>query len=141
LPILTQASNVPVYDEPVACFGRPAPILADDQKNGSGQYIDHTTVRMTVGQDVYEARANDLIALTVYTVYRNNNRVKSLIGLSDTLLLRMFLSNVNGHVAWGIANDNPATIIYDGKDLRNVYGLDQAHLAYSGEVQIPVEGV
>jgi hypothetical protein len=49
---------------------------------------------MTVNRDIYEARANDLIALTVYIIYMNNNPIKSLIGLGDTLWLRMFLSNV-----------------------------------------------
>ncbi len=130
LPIPALASNSPRSDESDACFGRPAPTLVADNQDNAVQFIDKTHLRMTVGRDVYEARADELMAVTVYTLLKNGSPIRSLIGLGDTLWLRMFLSNMDGHIAWGIANENPATIIYDGKDLRQLYGLDQAHAAY-----------
>lgn len=130
LPIPALASNSPRSDESVACFGRPAPTLVADNQDNGVQFIDKTHLRMTVGQDVYEARADDLLVVTVYTLYKNGSPVRSFVAPGDTLWLRMFLANVDGHIAWGIANENPATIIYDGKDLRRVYGLDKAHAAY-----------
>ncbi len=133
LPLPALASGSPRPDESVACFGHPAPMPVADNHDNAVQFIDKTHLRMTVGQDDYEARANDLTALTAYTLDKNGGRVRSLVGPGDTLWLHMFLLSVNGHVAWGIANENPATILYDGKDLRQVYGLDKAYAAYGLE--------
>jgi hypothetical protein len=131
LPVLESPSNAPAWDEPEACFGHPAPIPSDAERSNFGQYVANEAVQLTVGQDVYKAHANDISVLTRYDLYRNESRIKSLIGVGDTLWLRMFLQNIGGKVAWGIANENPATIIYDGKDVRHLYGLDKAHASYS----------
>ncbi len=131
LPILAESTNTPAQDESLACFGYPAPVLADEEKPRSGQYIGRSDVRLTIGQDIYAAHAEDLTAFSIYTLYKNDQRVKSVVGWGDTLWLHMFLFNVDGQVAWGIANEHTNTIIYDGKDLRNVYGLDATHAAYA----------
>ena len=121
-----QLPGTSTWEEPVDCFDPSPPVLSETEKGNFGD----DTVQLTVGQDVYKAHANDMAVLTVYDLYRNGSRIKSLIGVGDTLWLHMSLQNIGGHVAWQIANGNPGTIIYDGKDIRNLYGLDKAHASY-----------
>ena len=130
LPVLESPSNTPVWDEPVACFGHPAPMLSNAERSNLRQSVANNAVQLTVGHDVYKAHANDMAVLTFYNLYRNESRIKSLIGVGDTLWLHMSLQNIGGQAAWQIANENPATIIYDGRDVRHLYGLDKAHASY-----------
>lgn len=122
-----QLPGTSVMEEPVDCLDPSPPVLSETEKGNFG----NDTVQLTVGQDVYKAHANDIAVLTFYDLYRNESRIKSLVGVGDTLWLHMFLQNIGGQVAWEIANENPATIIYDGKDVRHLYGLDKAHASYS----------
>lgn len=122
-----QLPGASAMEEPVDCFDPFPPVLSETEKGNFG----NDTVQLTVGHDVYKAQANDIAVLTFYNLYRNESRIKSLIGVGDTLWLHMFLQNIGGKVAWEIANENPATIVYDGKDVRHLYGLDKAHASYS----------
>jgi hypothetical protein len=130
LPILDQSGNAAAPDESFACFGQSLPVRSEEDKRNSGQNAGRTSVTMSVGSTAFSARADELAFLTVYTLSKNNGAVKGLVGLGDTMWLRMFLWNVDGHVAWGIANQDLDTIVYNGKDLRNVYGLDKAQAPY-----------
>jgi hypothetical protein len=126
-----QLPGTSAWEEPVDCLDTSSPVLSETERSAFGQYVANDVVQLTLGRDVYKAHAKDMVVLTLYDLYKNESRVKSLIGLGDTLWLHMFLQNIGGHVAWQIANENPATIIYDGKDVRRLYGLDKAHAPYS----------
>jgi len=66
-----------------------------------------------------------------YTLYMNGDPVKTLWGEFTAFSPNISLQDLNGKVVWEFADHKRAAIVYDGKDLRRLYGLDKAYKPYA----------
>jgi hypothetical protein len=114
------------------CFGHPIPVRSDTEKENLGGRIDHYNLQLTIGQDTYQTDVDEgILPRQRYTLYKNGDHLKSLRGEFGAYPPNISLQNVGGKVAWEFADPHRATIVYDGHDLRRLYGLDRAYRPYS----------
>ena len=117
------------WQEAEACFGHPMPLWGD--RSHYGQRVGLDDWQLTIGRDVYWTRNSDgLLPLTRYTLYRNRRAVKSLWGEFGGHSPNLSLQEIGGQAAWEFADDRRATVIYAGRDVRRLYGLDKAYRPY-----------
>ena len=120
----------PTAEEAEACFGRPSPVLSDAEKGNLGRG-DYENVQLTIGGDTYRAISRGVLPIEIYSLYRNGRFSRGLASIAALHWPFMWLHNIGGKLAWEIADEKLATIIHDGRDLRRLYGLDQAYRPYS----------
>jgi len=85
-----------------------------------------------IGQDIYRTDFNkSLFPTQRYTLYRNGKPVKTLRGEFGGHSPNISLQSLGGEAVWEFADHNQATIVYDGQDIRHLYGLDNAYRPYS----------
>ena len=114
-----------------SCFSHPMPLWNDEEKVNYGIQIDMESLRLTIGDDVYETSINDnIFPKQKYTLYKNKNVVQSLSGEFTTFSPNRSLQNIGENAVWEFSDGNTATIIYDGVDVRHLYGLDKAYSPY-----------
>ena len=111
------------------CFGHPVPRLTESEKVNFGTRFDMDNLQLSIGQDTYLAKlTNNLwMNLELYTLYKNGDAVKTLYGQFTAYSPNQSLQSIAGKAAWEFASEQTTTIIYDGVDLRNLYGLTQAY--------------
>ncbi len=120
------------WKEAESCFGHPMPLLNDDEKANYGERIDDENLQLVVGQDVYrtEVKGSLLPMRQRYVLYRNEKPIATLRGEFGAHSPNISLQNVDGKSAWEFADEHIATIVYDGQDVRHLYGLDAAYRPY-----------
>lgn len=117
-----------------ACFGHPlpAPDEVDTAKSGMDTAHGH---RLEIGADFYETREASGLLWNTYTLYKNGRAIATLRGVRDSFDGRspdLSLTNVGGKAAWAFYDRvrDQATIVYDGQDVRALYGLERAIAPY-----------
>jgi len=106
------------------------PLWNDDEKANYGERTDGDNYQLAIGKDTYRTEVSERFPTQRYTLYRNGERIGTLRGGFDAHSPNISLQNVGGKVAWEFADQDMATIIYDGQDVRQVYGLDKAYRPY-----------
>ena len=89
-------------------------------------------LRLTIGADTYRTLHLRLDAIPAwpwdpYVLFQNHWPVAILWGQFQAYDPEISLHSVAGKAAGEVADPRQATIIYDGQDLRRVYGLDAAY--------------
>ena len=113
------------------CFGHPVPRLAESEKANYGTRSDMENLQLSIGQDTYQANlTGSIFTMELYTLYRNGDSIKTLYGQFTSHSPSISLQAVGGKAAWEFASEETSTIIYDGVDIRNLYGLDKAYRPY-----------
>ena len=122
------------------CFGYPMPLeRSEEERPRFATHDENYSLQLTIGQDTYRTEVvEDDFPMQKYTLYRNATPFESLQGMRGSHPPNISLQNINNRVAWEFmaysytptGTDRIATIIYDGSDLRNIYGLDEACRPY-----------
>jgi hypothetical protein len=100
---------------------------------------DHGNFALSIGQRRFYTTSNELTGLPspvqgpdiAYTLYEDGRSIASLSGRVTGHLPSIGLMNLGGRAAWELDDGALATVIYDGRDLREAFGLDrvwQPHL-------------
>lgn len=116
-----------------ACLG-PRPAFGDVDKarwatrTGSGLHL-------AIGADTYETRHLGLGVIPAwpwdpYILLKNGRPLRALLGEFAAYDPDLSLQRIAGKAAWEFADPRQATIIYDGQDLRALYGLEGAYAPY-----------
>lgn len=118
--------------EAETCFGHSIPLWSESEKARFGIRLDDgESLELTIGQDVYRASLSGAhFQKNRYTLYKNDRVVRSLWGEFTAHSPNISLQNVGGKAVWEFSDGNRATIIYDGSDVRQLYGLDRAYRPY-----------
>ena len=114
------------------CFGHSMPLWNESEEANFGKRLDDMeSLQLTIGQDIYRASlSGGLFPNRKYTLYKNDQVIQSLHGEFTAYSPNVSLQNVGGKAAWEFADSNTATIIYDGLDVRQLYGLDKTYRPY-----------
>jgi hypothetical protein len=114
------------------CFGHFMPLWDESEKANFGSRLDDMeSLQLTIGQDIYRASlSGGLFPKEKYTLYKNDRVIQSLYGESTSYSPNLSLQNIGGKAVWEFSDGNAATIIYDGLDVRQLYGLDKAYRPY-----------
>ncbi len=114
------------------CLGHPMPIWDELDKSPFGERFGYEGIRLTIGRDAYETNlSGGFFGWERYTLYKNGRAMRSLYGQFTAFSPNVSLQNVGGKAAWEFADgEETATIIFDGADLRRLYGLDKAYRPY-----------
>ena len=111
------------------------PLWNNDEKANYGERIDGDNLQLVIGQAIYrtetEVKRSFLPIKQRYVLYRNEKPIATLRGEFVAHSPNISLQNIGGKAAWEFADGNIATIIYDGQDVRHLYGLDAAYRPYS----------
>ncbi|MCP4537886.1 MAG: hypothetical protein GY832_12145 [Chloroflexi bacterium] len=114
-----------------ACFGHSVPLWGEDEKINLGERVDQENLHLVIGQDVYKADVKQgLFPTQRYALYENGEHIHTLRGVFGAHSPNISLQNVGGKAAWEFSDHNIAIIIYDGQDIRDLYGLDNAYRPY-----------
>jgi len=117
------------WREAEACFGHAAPEWSEEDKRRSGMRTERG-LRLTIDGDVYQIRDYDLNVVRWSTLTRNGWPIRVLPGGAMVHPPNISLRDIAGKVAWEFAGELQKTIIYGGKDMRALYGLDAAYRPY-----------
>lgn len=120
------------WEQAESCFGHPMPLWHESESANLGTRLnDNMSLHLTIGQDVYRASLSGRLLLEEqYTLYKNDQVVYSLYGKFTAYPPSVSLRNVGGKAVWEFSDGNTATVIYDGSDVRQLYGLDKAYKPY-----------
>lgn len=117
--------------EAQTCFGQSLPLWNEAEKANFATRVGMEALRLEIGSDVYETRlASDTFPIEKYTLFKNGVSLQSLSGQFTAFSPNIALQNIGGKAAWEFSDGNTATILYDGVDLRALYGLDRAYRPY-----------
>jgi len=94
--------------------------------------------RLTIGSDIFEALHqpspdggySDANGILTYSLFKNGELQISKATTMGGYDPNAGLLNINGKYAWEFANPKQPTIIYDGVDIRQEYGLEAAYRPY-----------
>ena len=112
------------------CFGHPMPLWGEREKANFGTHLGEN-LQLTIGQDIYQANpSGGLFFKEKYTLYRNGDAIQSLYGGFNAYSPNVSLQNVGGKAVWEFSDEETATIIYDGLDVRHLHSLDKAYRPY-----------
>lgn len=115
-----------------ACFGHSALMWDEQDEARYGKRAGLQGIQLVVGEDTYLADVNEsIVPVERYTLYKNGAPLKTLWGEFTAYSPNISLQNLDGRVVWEFADHQRATIIYDGKDLRRLYGIDRAYKPYA----------
>ena len=116
------------------CFGHPRPLWDESERAHFGNRLDMEGFQLIIGQDVYRASLSGSLFRSFgkekYTLYKNGKVIQSLYGEFTAYSPNVFLQNVGGKAVWEFSDGKTATIIYDGLDVRQLYGIDKAYRPY-----------
>lgn len=115
------------------CFGHPMPLWTETDAANFGERVDLENWRLAVDGHTYHTEVSHLVTQSCYTLYRDGVRLHTLCGEFSVHSPNISLQNIGGKVAWEFADGHTDTILYDGQDLRRVYGLDGAYRPYGLE--------
>ncbi len=112
-----------------ACFGQAPPSWSEEDEQRFGTRTSRG-LRLAVGDDVYEVRDHDLNVIRWSTLTKNGWPVHVLPGGALVHPANISLQTVSGKVAWEFAGELQKTVIYGGKNVRALYGLEAAYRPY-----------
>lgn len=119
------------WKEVEPCFGHAMPYWNDEEKANFGTLVSMENLRLTIGNDVYETMLSDRAFFQEkYTLFKNEKNIRSLSGTFTTFSPNRTLQNVGGKAVWEFSDGNTATIISDGADVRELYGIERAYRPY-----------
>lgn len=120
------------WPQAVGCFHHPMPIWEDIEKGSFAEEVEPDDWQLTIGQATYQAsRDGDGFSLKAcYTLSRDGIPLSNLCGEFTTYSPNLTLQNIGGKAAWEFADHDLQTIIYDGVDIKQRYGLDGAYRPY-----------
>jgi hypothetical protein len=98
----------------------------------SSKRTDYDDYWLQIGQDIYQTkRLGGFLSFDVYLLTKNNWPISLQLGQFTAHSPNIGLYDVAGKAAWEFVTLDKPTIIYDGRNLRQRYNLDQAHSPYS----------
>jgi hypothetical protein len=120
-------SEYPSFNVAEGCFRHPWPDYGDISSTYGSRLADGPW-KLVIGTDTYTTtpRADVLLSVVRETLYRNGQPIRSLTGTMTAFDPGVALRNLDGKVAWEFAGGDVATVIYDGQDLREEFGVAEA---------------
>lgn len=113
------------------CFGHPGLRRSEADIANFATQVGSATLELTIGQDVYEASlTSHSFQQETYTLHRNGQALRSLNGQFTGYSPNVSLQNVGGKAVWEFSDAETSTIIYDGLDIRELYGVNKAYRPY-----------
>jgi len=117
-----------------ACLGLQRPYKSDAERARLGTR-GATGLHLTLGGDTYETRHLGLGFIPAwpwdpYVLLKNGRPLSLLLGEFQVYDPDRSLQEIAGQAAWEFADPRQATVIYGGRDLRRVYGLEAAYAPY-----------
>jgi hypothetical protein len=116
------------------CFGQPMPLPLwnSTDKANLGEQVGMEDWRLTIGSGTYQTVVSYSISpiSPCYTLYQDGTRLHTLCGEFTSHSPNISLQNIGGKAAWEFADHQLDTIIYDGQDVRQMYGLRGAYRPY-----------
>jgi hypothetical protein len=113
------------------CFDHSVPFWSEDEGINLGEHVDYENIRLVIGQDVYKTNVKQSLFPTQrYALYKNGEQIHTLRGEFGAHSPNISLQNVSGKAVWEFSDHNIAAIIFDGQDVRDLYGLDKAYRPY-----------
>ncbi len=106
------------------CLGELPPRVGDDARLGARS---PEGFELTIDADTYRTRHLELGVIDPYLLLRNGQPVSLLWGEFVVYDPEISLQRIAGKAAWEFSDPRQATVIYDGQDLRRVYGLDAVY--------------
>lgn len=110
------------------CFGA---LPSDDSANHGSQHLGMQDWRLTIGSITYDAALWISLWKEVFVLSKNGWPSHVLAGNFFAHSPNIGLYEIEGKAAWEFADEKNATIIFDGQDLRQTYGLEKAFSPYS----------
>jgi hypothetical protein len=117
------------------CLGLSLPSWQATDRARLGEYFERTPqvfkdIRLVIGADVYETGYQPCQSEFCYTLYKNGRPFATASAYFTSYNPNRALMDIGGKSAWELADYRSPTIIYDGIDLRAVYGLEAAYVPY-----------
>jgi hypothetical protein len=124
-------ADVEEWQQAEACLGHPTLGRDNADLARQGERTPHGH-RLTIGADVYATReiATPIPNLNIYTLSVNGRPQKLFLGRFTTYSPDVGLENLTGRAAWTFDDGHVATVVYDGADLRKVYGFEAVYAPY-----------
>lgn len=126
-----ETNGAEVWQQVEACLEHPLPTWGENERNWAAQGPAGKR-ELRIGQHVYRTQAVEIPypPITISILSKDGRPIKAFVGLQSPHSPDISLDDLGGHAAWEYADDQQATIIYDGQDLRQVYSLDAAYRPY-----------
>lgn len=114
------------------CLGISLPKTSEAEKGFFGEQNDGIgPITQTIGNDSYESMfISENSGQLDYALLKNSEVITTITGTIEGYDPNQSLINFNGEILWEFANYNHETVIYDGRDFRNEYGLDAVYRPY-----------
>ncbi len=114
------------------CFGHPMPLWSAADRANFGGRVGGEDFQLAIGQSSYQTIAGSSIwpMQSCYTLYKDGARLQTLCGEFGAYSPNLSLQAVGRKAAWEFADGRLDTVIYDGQDVRRVYGLSGAYRPY-----------
>ena len=114
------------------CFRETTPFLHNSESIEYGWKIDTLNYRLKIGQDTYETRLINDYSYAVFGLFRNGWPISILAGEFVAHSPNHGLLNIDNKVVWEFADgQKTSTIIYNGQDVRRIYGVEEAYYPHS----------
>jgi len=114
------------------CFGLPEPTGEREDGIYYSKRVGMDNFQLNIGEDVYQThRIGSLFSFEVYYLSRNQWPISIQLGEFIAHSPNIGLDDVDGKAAWEFVSFDKPTIIYNGRNLRQRYNLDQAFSPYN----------
>jgi hypothetical protein len=114
------------------CFGLPEPTGEREDGINYSKRVGMENFQLNIGEDVYQThRMGSFFSFEVYSLSRNQWPISIQLGEFIAHSPNIGLDDVAGKAAWEFVTLDKPTIIYNERNLRQRYNLDQAFSPYS----------
>jgi len=114
------------------CFGLPEPTGERGDGINFSKQVGMDNFQLSIEEDVYQThRMGSFFSFEVYSLSRNQWPISIQLGEFIAHSPNIGLDDVAGKTVWEFVAIDKPTIIYNGRNLRRRYNLDQAFSPYS----------
>ena len=114
------------------CFGLPEPTGEREDGFNYSKRVGMDNFQLNIGEDVYQThRTGSFFSFEVYSLSRNQWPISIQLGEIIAHSPNIGLNDVAGKPVWEFVAIDKPTVIYNGRNLRQRYNLDQAFSPYS----------
>jgi hypothetical protein len=126
IPVFDHDHSAPNYEFARHCLGMERPGFDENDRSIMGERIEGSNgsdLKQVIGNDVYLVKHDSTNGCCDYQLLKNGNVLLSAHGSLITFEASRHLWNFGGRVVWELVTD-PPTIIVDGVDFNQKYGLE-----------------
>jgi len=114
------------------CFGLPEPTWEREDGSNYSKRVGMDDFQLNIGEDDYQThRMSSFFSFEVYSLSRNQWPISIQLGEFIAHSPNIGLDDVAGKPVWEFVAIDTPTVIYNGRNLRQRYNLDQAFSPYS----------